>query len=200
MKKTFTIIIFVISANLCFAQCVSGDCNDGIGTYKYENGDIYAGEWVNGMNEGKGKLTTHDGETYDGSWYRGKMHGEGHIVSESKSVRSYSGSFKWGLFNGIGEQTMSNDEIYIGEFINGHRNGHGILYYSKDDYWDGGFTNGKQFGFGTYYYSGGDHRIGTKNIDEEWHGIATFVDVENNKVWIEIWDNGKSLGRKLFDE
>ena len=37
--------------------CVSGDCEDGIGTYKYATGNKYEGEWKDGKRHGKGTLT-----------------------------------------------------------------------------------------------------------------------------------------------
>jgi CTP-dependent riboflavin kinase len=39
--------------------CLSGDCEDGLGTYKYATGDIYVGEWSNGYRHGKGTLNVY---------------------------------------------------------------------------------------------------------------------------------------------
>jgi len=42
----------------------------------YKNGDLYVGEWLNGLKHGKGRFVQKDGYTYDGFWkeelYQGK--------------------------------------------------------------------------------------------------------------------------------
>ena len=48
--------------------CVSGECEDGIGTYKYATGDIYVGEWSGGYRHGKGTLTRVNSEIQEGLW------------------------------------------------------------------------------------------------------------------------------------
>jgi hypothetical protein len=48
--------------------CVSGDCEEGIGTYKYATGDIYVGEWRDGYRHGKGTLNRVNSEIQEGLW------------------------------------------------------------------------------------------------------------------------------------
>ena len=42
---------------------------EGYGTYTWENGNKYEGNWKHYMRNGHGKLTTVDGEVYEGEWY-----------------------------------------------------------------------------------------------------------------------------------
>lgn len=40
----------------------------GQGTYKYTSGNVYSGEWHNGMMSGFGKMVYADGSSYEGTW------------------------------------------------------------------------------------------------------------------------------------
>ena len=46
----------------------------GHGTFTYPNGDIYTGEWRDGVQHGQGTLTFSSGRTV-GSWNMGYRHG-----------------------------------------------------------------------------------------------------------------------------
>jgi len=48
--------------------CISGDCNNGYGTYVWDNGDKYIGEHKNGLGHGLGTYTYADGEVERGIW------------------------------------------------------------------------------------------------------------------------------------
>ena len=67
MKKT-TFIILLFSFTTTFSQCLSGNCKIGFGTYKYENGSIYTGEWWNNEMNGEGTLIWPDGSVYVGEF------------------------------------------------------------------------------------------------------------------------------------
>lgn len=41
----------------------------GKGTYFYENGDKYEGEWKNNLKDGEGILYFKKGDLYKGSWF-----------------------------------------------------------------------------------------------------------------------------------
>ena len=48
------------------AECVEGNCRDGVGIYKYSNGDTYNGEFKNGLRHGYGTNTTFYGDKKNG--------------------------------------------------------------------------------------------------------------------------------------
>jgi hypothetical protein len=50
---------------------------NGYGIYKYENDDIYEGEFYNGLRHGEGEYTYNDGSVYRGDWLKDKKHGKG---------------------------------------------------------------------------------------------------------------------------
>jgi hypothetical protein len=39
--------------------------------YKFANGDVYEGEYLDDLRHGKGKLTLANGVVYDGAWVGG---------------------------------------------------------------------------------------------------------------------------------
>ncbi|MCX7861623.1 MAG: hypothetical protein N2449_01350 [Bacteroidales bacterium] len=85
--------------------CISGNCKDGKGTYVFQDGAVYVGEFVNGIMEGFGKLTDKYGNVY-------------------------TGQFKNNKYEGIGKFERTDGTKYIGEFKNGRRHGLGTQYYS----------------------------------------------------------------------
>ncbi|MGN1052340.1 MAG: phosphatidylinositol-4-phosphate 5-kinase, partial [Candidatus Scatosoma sp.] len=40
----------------------------GKGEYRYHNGDVYRGDWVNCIRSGFGKYSRTDGSYYEGEW------------------------------------------------------------------------------------------------------------------------------------
>ncbi len=79
-------------------KCLDGDCQDGIGTFIYSNGDKYEGEWRDGKMHGNGKMVFANGDVYDGQWKDGKMDGEGTLTKADSSVQK--GKWKNGEFSG----------------------------------------------------------------------------------------------------
>jgi hypothetical protein len=102
-------MVFLSITTFLFSQnktgCISGNCKDGKGTYVFNDGSLYVGEFVNGNMEGFGKLT-------------------------DKFGNIYTGYFKNNKFNGIGKFERTDGTKYIGEFKDGRRHGLGTQYYS----------------------------------------------------------------------
>ena len=69
MKKLLLLLLFV--PLIGFGQCIKGDCENGYGTYTYENGDKYVGEWKDNKTHGQGTGTLADGTVLEGVWKDG---------------------------------------------------------------------------------------------------------------------------------
>ncbi|MBK6994759.1 MAG: hypothetical protein IPH31_07460 [Lewinellaceae bacterium] len=54
------------------AQCISGNCQNGTGTYRYSASSKYTGQFQNAVRHGKGKMSYSDGSVYDGPFNYGK--------------------------------------------------------------------------------------------------------------------------------
>ena len=78
MKKLLLILLCL--PMIGFGQCISGDCENGYGTYTFgkgkSEGDKYVGEWKDGRKHGQGTYTFSDGRVFQGLWENNKFLGE----------------------------------------------------------------------------------------------------------------------------
>jgi len=127
----------------------------------------YDGEIKNGKRQGKGLLKFNDGNIYDGEWKDDLKDGQGILYNAEKSI-IYKGTWqKDAYFTGKGTLENSTGQIYTGDFKEGKYYGKGILLYSKKDLngylkFEGEFKNGKFDGQGILEKSDG------KKYEGEW--------------------------------
>merc|ERR1712153_204919 len=53
--------------------CIRGNCQDGLGTFLWSDGQKYEGEFKGGHGNGKGALTTPDGRKHNGQFADGVL-------------------------------------------------------------------------------------------------------------------------------
>lgn len=63
------------------AQCIMGDCNDGKGTYVYNDNSSYSGDFKASQADGYGKCNYRNGNSYEGHWKNHEYHGEGIFIN-----------------------------------------------------------------------------------------------------------------------
>ena len=79
----------------------------GQGTYTWANGDQYIGEFRLGSVHGQGTLTFANGDKYVGEWRDDQMHGKGKYLSEEGE---YDGHWEAGLREGqVRERWLCRD-------------------------------------------------------------------------------------------
>lgn len=83
-----------------FAQCLSGNCRTGTGTYKFTNGDRYEGQWLEGKPHGNGTYTFISKERYQGQFQHGKFEGQGTMYYPNGG--HYSGGWRANKKHGAG--------------------------------------------------------------------------------------------------
>lgn len=105
------------------AQCVEGNCYEGNGTFRFENGDVYKGLWKKGLCDGYGVYDFVNGDVYKGNFKEGKMDGRGTYVYSNGD--KYIGTWKEAKMDGRGHfhwnlpgDLMSNAK-YEGNFKGG---------------------------------------------------------------------------------
>ena len=88
MKKLLGILVLVLLwCNVGFAECIKGDCNNGYGTYTWNTGDKYVGEFKDGKGHGQGTYTYANGDIYVGEFKDDKKHGQGTVTFTNGSVK-----------------------------------------------------------------------------------------------------------------
>ncbi|MFN0213057.1 MAG: caspase family protein [Saprospiraceae bacterium] len=210
----FQRIFFLLLFSLFFfqtlsAQCISGDCNNGRGTYVYpsgakyigdfKDGEIhgmgvcyytnnskYSGEWRNRYPEGKGTKTYSDGTTRTGLWRKGKpVDGNGTVLAEYISKK---------------KEELADDgtNIQSGCLSGDCQSGEGIFAYPDGSKYEGSFVNGKFDGAGTFYFSNGDKYVG--NFKENYpEGEGTRFVHQSGAEEKGEWKQGEFLGHSVVE-
>jgi len=122
------------------------DVRSGKGEMIYADGRFYDGEWVNDERNGQGKMTTPDGRVWEGEWGDDALNGYGLFVGTGGET--YDGEWKDGEPTGIQKITFADGSTYEGEVISGVYNGYGKLSLAEigkvfEGMWaDGTFLHG----------------------------------------------------------
>jgi len=219
----FALLLSIIYSSNIYSQCVTGDCNNGEGTYLYSNAK-YWGNWKDGKREGKGIMYFNDGSTmYQGNYSNDKRNGFG-ILYWSDGNR-YDGNWIDDNRTGQGTFYWKDGDRFVGQFLNGQTTENGIttrkaipkLCISGDCYngfgkfgftnavYEGYFKNGKKEGKGkTIAWDCGTYEGDYVNGLPNGKGKYTYSDgsvydgnwVDGNKTGkgIQVWGKGKAEG------
>ena len=147
--------------------CISGNCDDGFGTYVWENGEKYTGAWLNMKRNGEGTNYFTSGAVYKGFW-------------------------KNDMKNGIGTYTYKKESIYdkyIGNFVDEKMTGKGELYYRDGSKYLGQFYDNLFQGEGSFWHADGTEEKGTWANDKL---VAATGNTANNTTGTKTSDNNNS--------
>ena len=138
---SFSILLFLSSCEIeettipLFGQkaihgfCESGDCYNGVATFRAKDNSIYEGELRDGVMNGQGKLTLEDGTYWEGEWESGRFV-EGRNY-DSYEEATYEGTFtileETGgdysnvefILDGEGKVADNNGKIQLGSWAGG---------------------------------------------------------------------------------
>jgi hypothetical protein len=185
--KWVALFSFLIFPLLLKAECLSGNCWDGKGAFKYPSGAKYVGQFEKGFIHGKGTLYFSTGHIYIGDWEWQYREGNGKFTYNNGD--EYIGQFKKSKFHGNGTMRYHNGDVYQGKWSNSMPNGKGKYTFASGDRYEGSFTEGQFHGQGTMYYVNGSRYYGSwKNNEKD--GQGTFVD-SNGRTKTGIWRNGQ---------
>ena len=116
--------------------CVSGNCENGEGTYISEDiGDKYFGQFMNGEYNGNGTYTWITGEKYSGEFKNSQFNGDGTYTWINGD--KYSGKYKDGIREGQGIITWANGTKYDGRWVDDRMQGQCIYTNSNNTSWAG---------------------------------------------------------------
>lgn len=130
----------------------------GKGTYEWDNGTVYTGDWVNGKRTGQGTCTFSNGK-YVGAFLNDELHGKGTYTWTNGNV--YSGDWVSGQRTGQGTFIWKDGTKYVGSFKDGKQHGQGTMTWTNGDVYTGAWVYGERTGQGTYTWANGQTRTGT---------------------------------------
>lgn len=202
----FSFFIFPFSLS---AQCISGDCKNGVGTFVYPSGAKYTGHFKDGEIHGIGVCYYTDGSKYQGEWV--------HRYPEGRGTKTYSdGTVRTGLWkrgkpvdeNGklleeyiARKKDESQDDgtnIQSGCLSGDCKSGQGIFAYPDGSKYEGQFLNGKFHGQGVFYFANGDKYEGqfSENYPD---GQGTRIYAADNHQESGEWRQGEFVGSSLIE-
>lgn len=193
---------------LLSAQCVSGNCQNGKGSFVFESGAKYNGEFLNGamhgqgiltftngdkylgafqnhFREGKGKFIFANGDEYVGQLKKNKFSGEGVIKYADGTI--YEGNWDDSKPNGLGEIRFPNGSRYEGMVKSGNPEGEGVMFYANKSKYEGTWKAGKRSGNGKLIDANGGITAGVWQNDklndkEENVAVVSEENVQNSKA------------------
>jgi hypothetical protein len=140
-------------------EIYEGDFVEGIrkgkGTYRYKDGDVYTGEWKDNVKHGYGTLTYAKQGEYKGFWENGRRHGEG-VFTYKDTGDSYSGWWRFGQKEGAGTYCFKASGMkMVGDWKEGQMV-KGKWIYPNGVYYEGPFENNKPSGEGEWHFPDGN--------------------------------------------
>ena len=138
------------------------------------DGGRYYGPLVNGKLHGSGRIEWGNGEVYEGDFANGLMAGRGKLRFHNGV---YEGEFRDGLMWGKGELRYDNGRFYRGEFVRTEMHGKGRLETPQGDVYEGDFNNG-DFSRGSYTTGKDGSRYDGEFRNWLFHGHGRYSDGE----------------------
>ncbi|CAG9313101.1 unnamed protein product [Blepharisma stoltei] len=146
--------------NLKYFGELKGNVREGRGRCIWDNGDTYAGQWINDKQNGIGRNLWVDGTVYTGGYKDNLKEGVGEYTWIDGT--KYAGEWKNNVFHGLGKYSWTDGREYIGEWENGKKNGFGVFTWADGKKYAGEWRDGKKHGPG---YSTNDNG---KSSKAEW--------------------------------
>jgi hypothetical protein len=154
------------------AGCIKGDCANGYGTFEFDNGSRYIGDFKGGKPHGKGILYFANGNKYIGHWIDSFREGEGRFVYVEG--HEYRGQFLRNAFHGHGVMTYANGDRYEGNWANDRPHGQGIYFFGNGQRYEGEFVEGRFHGQGVMFYVDGSRFEGLWARGKQ-HGPGAWI-------------------------
>ena len=172
------------------------------GRKRYPNGDLYQGEFVDGLREGRGQLEYANGNVYQGEWKSNMFHGFGVMswgpFSEGDRIitgRRYEGNYERGMKCGEGLLLLGQGDKYEGCFKDDMYHGPGKMTKGNGDQIEGIYAFGNLNGYAKIRYANGNRYDG-EFIAGHFHGKGKFVYDSRWPGWYEgEYRHGKQHGR-----
>ena len=185
------------------AECISGDCSNGFGTYIYDSGSKYIGESKNNQAHGQGTFIYANGDEYVGGWKDDEMHGQGIFTYQDGRKEEgifFENSFIQSNSSYTASENCSSDAYKTAEFWE---------YYDPQEAYDFGekiklLLKQKNLG-GIYELTGTELTSGprkkfalTQNFDEVIPESLALILLEDTSPCTPIGWRGFTLGNGII--
>jgi hypothetical protein len=218
MKSLSIFSGLILIARFALGQCVYGDCQNGIGHYKYPEGHHYYGQFSSGQLSGVGVFYFGSGDYYVGQLANSLYQGYGTYVYKAGNLdrgfwqngtitQRASGETNCAAGycqSGVGIYVFTNGDQYHGGFSSGACSGQGIYLFANGEKYIGDFMRGKRHGRGTYFYNNGrvdagnwdnDQLVGGENVSKTTNNAA-----QQDQVGCSSGNCNNGQGTYVFDD
>ena len=124
----------------------------GYGTFKYNNGDVYTGNWYNNKRSGRGMCKYKNGDSYEGDWENDTCQ-DGTLTYANGD--EYYGRWKKDKIHGWGKYRKADGSTYEGKFKDSKKDGGGLLITATGDTIAGEFKNDNMHGYNYIRFKSG---------------------------------------------
>jgi hypothetical protein len=144
--------------------CLYGNCVNGYGYFRWDDGEKYIGNWKDGKRSGIGINFWADESTYAGEWQGNLRNGHGLQVDADGSERvgiwdagefaktfillDSTGCIYGNCTSSYGVYLWDSGETYMGYWANDKRNGTGINFFTNGNFYVGEWNEDYRKGFG----------------------------------------------------
>lgn len=183
---------------------------------KFDNQDVYEGEFFNNQRHGMGKLIMYEYGKFIGNFKNNQKNGLGKLYFDNGDY--FNGNWLDNQFTGIGINVFPGKHFYIGDWLNNKKHGWGILLTNEIMY-IGEWVNNKFQGNGKLYDENGIKHLslfieidpdiieifdGKFNVNDIFKGVNNnngdnkkrkYIDIDSNNIFInnEIFLNENNL-------
>jgi len=189
-----------------------GELHGRAGTIRYQNGDVYTGEWRDKQAMGYGRVVRPDGSTFEGQWASDAAHGEGvetfpdsswYRGGYHKGVKTGFGTLHWStgpefcgqfednVFHGEGTYLWGDGRSYTGQWKRNEFHGYGRMAWPDGQVYDGQYDVGKKDGEGMFIWADG-RRYSGRWKDGKQNGMGAFQDEKGNQR-PGLWEVGRRV-------
>ena len=188
-------LLILLIKTTTIAQCIEGNCVQGIGTFKYPSGARYSGNFENNKIHGTGTLYFGNGDIYSGNWINNYRDGKGKYIFATGDL--YKGEFKKSKFEGKGMMNYADGKVYDGQWKDNLPHGAGKYLYANGEQYEGNFKSGKRHGHGRMVYQDGSTYEGQWENDTK-EGIGVLVTADNKKR-TGVWQSDEFIKEEKFN-
>ena len=174
----------------------------GLGTFVWESGEVYAGEWTGGLQGGNAVDFLSSGSINIGRFEGGSFKESGTVVPGGGNVVNNvvqdnnvtkEACITGNCTDGYGTYVWKSGEKYEGYWVKDKRNGQGTNKYSSGNVYVGNWKDDQHDGYGTLKYANGDKYIGYWEVHKK-KGQGTYIFANGNK-YVGEWADNKYNGK-----